>query len=115
MGASGKSCASRHNAERRWYATPCLPWMVPFEEIARVELQARLIGEDLHDDAAAGVVNLGHPAHASLTGSAQHPVVVVALAEVDLLVRGVDARADLGGPAEIERRPCDVGQLSRSE
>jgi len=66
------------------------------QEIAGVKLQGRLGGPDLEDAAGLRLVHfrrLGEPG----AGLVEHPVVVVALAELDLLVVGFDAGADGGG------------------
>ena len=68
------------------------------EEVAAVKLDARLVGEHFHDPSAGGVLDPGGHAHA--LAAAQNPAVIVAAAELDLLVvkridglRVVDASA----------------------
>ena len=73
------------------------------EEIAAIELNARLGGEHFHGAPGGRFVNLrGHGKRAILV--VEYPVVVVAAAEFHLLVIGFDALADGGGRGEVKRR-----------
>src|SRR6266508_2533857 len=81
------------------------------QEVARVELDARLVGEDLQDPAASRV---GQPRRQLQPGAApvQHPVVVVAAADDELRVAVADARTDRGRPGEVQRRAGHRGDLA---
>ena len=76
------------------------------EEVARVELDPRLGGEDLERAAALRLDDPGDLAQLARL-AAQHEVVVVAAAALQLLVGRVDARADRCRLAEVERRAVD--------
>src|SRR6266545_1378203 len=87
------------------------PHQRPVQEVARVELQARLVGDDLEDAAAA---RLDHP-RGQLQAAAvavEHPVVVVAAADHELRVAVADARADGGRVPEVEGGAPEVGDLA---
>ena len=81
------------------------------EEVPRVELHARLRRRDVHD-AAGGRLAHRDDAPERAGVAVEHPVVVVALAVRDLLVLRVDAGADRGGGAEVERRALHRPQLA---
>ncbi len=82
------------------------------EEVACIELNPRLIRVDFQHAPARRFL---HPRrHAYLrTRTIQYPVMVVTMAQLQLLVLIVDARAGRGGIAEIERRAGDRNQLAR--
>ena len=47
-----------------------------------------------------------------MTGTVQHEVVIVAPAELELLIVLIDARANRGGLAKVERSPVDFAELA---
>ena len=73
------------------------------EKIPRVELHARF-RRSRRRACGPTVGSTTRAACLSPAVPAQHPVVIVALAVLDLRMRRVDARADRGGLAEVERR-----------
>src|SRR6266511_3423069 len=75
----------------------------PVQEVAGVELDARLVSEDLQDAPASRV---RQPCGQLQPGAVavEHPVVVVAAADEELRVAAADARADPGGVGEVQRR-----------
>src|SRR5437870_4982789 len=75
------------------------------EEIAGVELQAGLRRRDIERSAALRIFELRGVTQPRV--ATQDPVMVVALAVLDLLVIRVDARADRGRLPEVERRAVD--------
>src|SRR4051812_10670134 len=82
------------------------------EEIARVELDPGLRRRDFHCPAA---LRIGE-ARGELEASAfaiQHEVMVVALAERELRVLVIDARADCRSLAEIEGGALNGRELAR--
>jgi hypothetical protein len=83
----------------------------PVQEVPGIELHAGLRGQDLHRAAAPGI---GQPNRAPqpFARAADHEVVVVAAAALELLVVLGDAGADGGGLPEIEGRPAHGRQLS---
>src|SRR5262249_16835884 len=81
------------------------------EEIARVELQAWLGRRDLHRTPALRIRQSRRELEAGSLPF-QHPVVIVALAVLELLIAVLDARADDGRPTEVERRAADVRELT---
>jgi hypothetical protein len=62
------------------------------EEIATVELDRRLVGENFHDSSALGILQTGGKAHSIST--LQHPAVVIARAEFECLEVCPHALAD---------------------
>ena len=81
------------------------------EEIAAIELDTGLVGENFHQPSGGGFVDGGSELH-SRSVSAQHPVVVVAIAVVQLQVVVVDALTDSGRLIEIEWRACHSHQFT---
>ena len=79
------------------------------EEVAGVELDAGLGGEHLEGAAAVGVLGAGGEEQLAVVQLAvEHPVVVVAAPDHELLERGVaDAVADRRRRAEVHRRALD--------
>src|SRR5215213_5561525 len=74
------------------------------EEVARVELDAGLVGEDLQYPPAARVLQPGRQLQPG-AAPVEHPVVVVAAADLELLEAVVtDALADPGRTGEVHRR-----------
>src|SRR5215211_4770989 len=74
------------------------------EEVARVELDAGLVGEDLQHPPAARVLQPGRQLQPG-AAPVEHPVVVVAAADLELLEAVVtDALADPGRTGEVHRR-----------
>src|SRR5438552_3164699 len=65
----------------------------PIQEVAGIKLEARFGGPDLHRAAGFGVANFGGFAHAAVA-FVEHPVVVVAFAELELPIVLADACAD---------------------
>ena len=82
------------------------------EEVAAVDLDAGLVGEDLEVDAGGGAVKL-RGGSVDVAGGIQHPVVVIAVAVADLLVVGGDAVADEVCRAEVERRAFHGSDFAR--
>ena len=81
------------------------------QEVAGVELHARLGGGDLHDPAADRIGDAR--AHRMVPGGcAEHEVVVVAPAKPDLLVVGVDELADPPRLGEVKRRARHRAQFA---
>src|SRR5215211_4066779 len=77
------------------------------EEVARVELDAGLIGQDLQHPTTARVLQPGRQLQPG-AAPVQHPVVVVAAAELQLLEAVVtDPLTDPGRAGEVHRRPGD--------
>src|SRR5690349_18257282 len=72
------------------------------QEVAGVELNTRLIGENLQNAPTLGLISLGREKHAAFPPAIQYPVVVISLAEFDLLIVGVNASTDGGWLGEIE-------------
>ena len=73
------------------------------EEIAAVELQAGLIGEDLQEASAMWLID-SCIQYNTVTGlEVEHPVMVIAMAEVQLLVVGIYPLAYRVRLAEIKR------------
>src|ERR1019366_789156 len=81
------------------------------EEIAGVELNARLGGEHFHHAAGGGPFDARRESEARAF-AIDHPIVVVAMAELELFVVLVGARADGGGLGEIEGRAGDGLELA---
>src|SRR6185312_16380033 len=75
------------------------------EEVAGIELQAGLVGQQLHDAPAMRGFDPRSEAHAIALH--QTIIVIVAAAAPQLLVIGSDTRADRFELAEIERRAFD--------
>src|ERR1035437_3567494 len=72
------------------------------EEVAGIKLQTRLGGEDLQHPAGGRLIHAPHEAKLPHR-FVDYPVVVVAAAELKLLVVLANARANGGGCAEIKR------------
>src|SRR3982751_1303543 len=83
----------------------------PVEEVARVELHARLIGGDL-EGAAARRLDDARGARLARSRSIENEVVIVSTGNLQLLVRLGDPRTDGCRRAEIERRAGDRRQLT---
>lgn len=79
------------------------------EEIARIELQARLIRDDLHDPAADRVVKDGGSAELLAVVVANHPAVIVASRDFERFEILFDPLPDCGGAGEIHGSVCDRG------
>src|SRR5690606_26321983 len=82
------------------------------QEIAAVELHARLGRVHFHDAPRLRILDAGRELE-SVAVAVQHVVVVVPAAELDLLVVGIDAGPDRGLRAEIERCAFDARELAR--
>src|SRR5438067_401008 len=80
------------------------------EEVAGVELYARLVRVDVERAAAHRVDDAGGVV--PWTPSVEHPVVVVAAGDLELLVRHVDPRADRRRLAEVEGCALDRWELT---
>ena len=81
------------------------------EKISRVELDAGLRGRDLQHATARGFVDARGQTEA-VAFPVDHKVVIVAVAEDQLLVAVVDARADLRRRGEVERRALDRAKFA---
>ncbi len=79
------------------------------QEITAVKLNARLRGRNLQHAVGDGFLHSSRELNA---GSIQHPIVVVALAQVQLLIVRGDPRADGLGLSKVERRSRDVTQFA---
>src|SRR3954471_23856059 len=78
--------------------------------IARIELDARLGRRDIQ---GAPADRFSDPRRVTKPGpAAQHEIMVVAFAAADLLVVGIDSRADRGRSSKVERRSLDRGDRS---
>src|SRR6185369_10367453 len=89
---------------------PALALDRPVEEVPGIELDARLGRADLERAAALRVGDARGEVRAG-TLPVQAPVVIVALAVLQLRIVLVDARADRGGLPEVERGARDRGEL----
>src|SRR5271156_3336741 len=78
------------------------------QEIAGVKLQARLRGHYFKNAAADRLLDARGQAQSA---SVQHPVVIVAMAELQLLVIGFDSRTYASGFSKVERRAGDGAKL----
>ena len=76
------------------------------EEVAGVELDAGFGGGDGEDSSGGRVVDFGGFLHGS-GWATEDPIMVVAVGDLELVVRGIDALADGGGFAKIERSSGD--------
>ena len=84
------------------------------KEVAGIELNARLRCLDCHFAAALRISNDG--GHTQRTGVAiEHPVVIVAAAELQLLVVVVNPRSDHFRLAKIKRRARHRGNAGRNQ
>ncbi len=81
----------------------------PVEKIAGVELHAGLRGQDFQNAAAGRLLDTYGEAQAL---PVQNPVVIVAVAELQLLIIRFDALADRDRLAEIEWRAGDGAKLA---
>src|SRR5437868_10511931 len=72
------------------------------QKVSRIELGSRLGSGDAKPAPARGLIDFGCVEELA-TWRVEHPVVVIAFAEADLLVIGIDAVADSGGLSEIQR------------
>src|SRR5579875_3324803 len=79
--------------------------------ISAVELDTWLGGKDFQGAARTWMVRAGSERW-RVGGAVDDKVVVVADAELELLVGLVDALSDAGGPGEIEGRSLDAAQLA---
>src|ERR1035441_1947785 len=84
------------------------------EEVAGIKLQTRLSGEDLQHPPGGRLIHAPHEAKLPHR-FVDYPVVVVAAAELKLLVVLADARTNGGGRAEVKRRALDRLQLTRRD
>ena len=113
FGVSGNAWVSRQRPLLLLIGYAVFPFRRSVKEVAGVELKPRLIRKNGHHASAAGFIQLGDFAH--IAGAAfQDPVVIVALAERQLLIRIVDVRSDRHGGAEIHRRVRHALQSVRS-
>src|SRR5262245_16862321 len=78
-----------------------------FEKVADVKLDARLGRPDFQNSAGLRLIYLSRPTQYSGL-AVDDEVVVVAAAELQLLVVLIDARADRRGLREVERRAFDA-------
>ncbi len=84
------------------------------EKISRVELNSGLGGQHLQHAAAQWLFDASRQLE-PVAGPAQHPIVVIAFAELQLFIVVADARADGRGLAKIERRAVDRAKLARGD
>ena len=85
------------------------------EEIARIELDAGLVGQEFEDAAGQRIFDPRRQPRFADGAAAQAKIVIVALADPKLFVRVADARADAMRFAEIERRCLDrAGRAQRN-
>ena len=93
------------------------------EEVAAIKLDARLGGQHIQDSAAGSFEYFGGHLQAASFTIFKHPIVIVSLPEFQLLVFGIDPRADGGGFPEVKRRAghgahfpgWNQGRIHRSE
>ncbi len=91
--ASPGSAGSRGRTRRpARYIRPLVPTSVPSRKLPEVELDARLVGDDLQDPAARSARRPWPPARGRVAVPVEHPVVVVAAADDQLLEAVADAR-----------------------
>ena len=81
------------------------------QEIAGVKLHAWFGSPDLHDPAGAGIVDSG-PQSLCSHSSIEHKVVIVTLSELQLLIRFVDALANLSRAHKVEWRAAHAAQFT---
>ena len=111
LGESGKCCVSRQKPDRLAYTLPPLPGKRPVQEVARVELNAGFGGQHFHHPPGLRLVDSRREGQRA-SAAGQNEVVIVAAAELELLVVLVDPGADGRRLAEIERRPFHAAQLA---
>ena len=85
----------------------------PIQEISRVKLHARLRGPNFHHAAGLRFHHARRQRNGLARLSAQHKIVIVASAQLDLFIVGIDARANRRRLAKIKRRAGHVAKLSR--
>src|SRR3954452_3369086 len=87
----------------------------PIEIVAGIDLQARLIGEQLHDPPRARRLEPGREPHAGAVAHTE--VVIIAMTAFDLRIVGANTRANWMCLTEVERRAVDgmrwTGQRDR--
>ena len=85
-----------------------LPYAAAVEKIAAVELHTGLGGGHLEHTSRVGLIDRRHNGQGSggqsSIGHSDHPVVVVPLAELELLIGRADPCADRRRLAEVERQ-----------
>src|SRR5664279_719684 len=84
------------------------------EEVAGIKLQTRLSGEDLQHPASGRLIHAPHEAKLPHR-LVDDPIVVVAAAELKLLVVLADARANGRWRPEVKRRALYRLQLTRRD
>src|SRR6059036_263299 len=87
---------------------PALSFNRPIEKVAGIELQSRLCRADVEPAAARWILEPRRvherPPSPPRAIAVDHPIVVVAAPEPELLMLVVDARSNRGCSAKIERR-----------
>jgi hypothetical protein len=83
------------------------------EEIARIKLDSRLIGQKLKDAAGVRIFEAGSRSRFAGSAPAQTEIVIIALADPDLFIFVVEAGADAVRGAEIERRRIDAAWVAQ--
>src|SRR6266576_6522763 len=97
---------------------PALSFNSPIEKIAGIELQSRLCRASVEPAAARRILQprrmheRPRPPPLPRAIAVDHPIVVVAAPEPELLMLVVDARSNRGCPAKIERRSRHRGDLA---
>src|SRR5579862_4389426 len=82
----------------------------PIQKVAGVELQARFSGEDFQNTAAGRFSDAGQERQFA-EPFVEDPVVIVALPELELFIVLVNAGADGGRLAEVERSAFDAAEV----
>src|SRR5881628_1197987 len=85
---------------------PALSFNIPIEKVAGIELHSRLCRADVEPAAARWILEPRrmHERPPPRAIAVDHPIVVVAAPEPELLMLVVDARSNRGCPAKIEGR-----------
>src|SRR5579862_2018801 len=89
-----------------------LPLCRSVQKVSAVKLYTRFRCKHFENASARRLKNFGGELQPTLCILLQHPVVVVALPEFQLLVILTDARTDRRGLCEIKRRASDRAQFS---
>src|ERR1700722_19419603 len=81
------------------------------EEIPGIELDARLCSRHFEHPAGMRIISLRCRRERPGGSAIEHPIVIVAFSELQLLVILVDAGADEGGGGEVKRSSFDISQF----
>ena len=113
VGGVGEHLRLQRHAVAHAIGLPALAGQAAIEEIARIELHAGLGRQHLQHAARCRVGKAGEEARRARALAGDHPAMVVAVADADLVMGGVaHPRADHPGRAEIEGGACDGGEVA---